>query len=276
MTAINPGCNSRSVGMRRPLLAFTALAGFLAMVSCGGSDSAPSTLRGERKGERGAPCVTYMDCVAELECVDGRCGIFGESQKKGEPGVCPAEPEPGGGQQPDPGSTGSGTPTTGGGTPTTGGGTSSPTGAPSTTTTTTAGPETGTSSDDGQSSDTTKPPIPPGCEKLPKKYQLVNPFDVADKAVVEAGRVLYDEPPGGQFSCALGGCHGPMGIGSGDPATALNTEETRNTPGCVLLEAILEGVKGEKNGKLIDLMPGYKDDITIEQAWKMVTYIRSL
>lgn len=272
MTATNPGFNPRTLGTGRPLLALSAFMGLFFLMSCGGSDSAPSTLQGDRSGERGAPCATFMDCVAELECVDGRCGIFGEAPKMNDAGVCPAEPEQGGGQQPNPGTGGPG-----GGTPTNGGGGGTvTTGVPTTTTTTGPGPGPGPGSSSSDSSSDTAATVPLGCEKLPKKYQLANPFKVTDAAVVAAGEALYDFPSTEEQSCAAGACHGPAGLGTSVENTALNTEKIRNTPGCVLLEAILEGVKKPRKGKMSRVMPGYKDEVSIEDAWKIVTYMRSL
>ena len=104
---------------------------------------------------------------------------------------------------------------------------------------------------------------------LPAAYaDLSNPLP-ADQRTIEAGRRLYEE------NCAS--CHGRSGRGDGEAGKDLDPkpadiafviDKPIATDG-FLMWTIAEG--GEKLGTA---MPAFKDTLTEEQRWQIITYLR--
>lgn len=105
---------------------------------------------------------------------------------------------------------------------------------------------------------------------IPAEYRGVrNPF-AADAKTVSEGHTLYQE------NCAS--CHGPTGMGEGDAGRALNPSPALlaymiQAPIAVdeyMLWTISEG------GKQFDTdMPAFKNTLTKDEIWKIVTYMRA-
>jgi mono/diheme cytochrome c family protein len=94
-----------------------------------------------------------------------------------------------------------------------------------------------------------------------------NPLTVNVKTL-EAGQALFKD------KCAR--CHGPGGIGDGPEADPDATEmdltnpkrAARNPDGIVFYKVL--------NGKLRPKMPAFKDEMSEEQIWTVVTYVQSI
>jgi mono/diheme cytochrome c family protein len=104
--------------------------------------------------------------------------------------------------------------------------------------------------------------IPPDAE------QEKNPF-AADAGAVAAGKQLYGK------NCQR--CHGPQGKGDGPDADPDNQEDmdltlarraARNPDGVVFYKAW--------NGRSKPKMPAFKDTLTKDQVWQIVTYVQTL
>ena len=95
-----------------------------------------------------------------------------------------------------------------------------------------------------------------------------NPL-AADVATLAAGKAIYKD------KCQK--CHGPGGLGDGpdaDPDAALEMDLTnpkraaRNADGVVYYKVL--------NGRRRPKMPPFKDELTEQQIWSVVTYAQSL
>lgn len=88
-----------------------------------------------------------------------------------------------------------------------------------------------------------------------------------DEQTLAAGRALYKD------KCAR--CHGPGGLGDGpdgDPELEMNLTEpkraARNPDGVVFYKVL--------NGRGRPKMPAFKDELTEQQIWTIVTYVQTL
>ena len=88
-----------------------------------------------------------------------------------------------------------------------------------------------------------------------------------DEKTLAAGRALYKD------KCAR--CHGPGGLGDGpdgDPELEMNLTDAkraaRNPDGVVFYKVL--------NGRGRPKMPAFKDELTEEQIWTIVTYVQTL
>ena len=104
--------------------------------------------------------------------------------------------------------------------------------------------------------------IPPGAE------QEKNPV-AADAAAVAAGKQLFSK------KCQR--CHGPQGKGDGPDADPDNQQDmdltvarraARNPDGVIFYKVW--------NGRSKPKMPSFKDDLTKDQIWQIVTYVQTL
>jgi mono/diheme cytochrome c family protein len=102
----------------------------------------------------------------------------------------------------------------------------------------------------------------------PDAAQTTNPLTVDDK-VLAAGRKIFTD------KCQK--CHGPKGLGDGpdaDPEHAEDMDLTnprradRNPDGVVFYKVS----NGRKNPK----MPTFKDELSKEQIWTVVSYVQTL
>ncbi len=107
-------------------------------------------------------------------------------------------------------------------------------------------------------------------EGIPAAYQGArNPF-ASDTKIINEGRTLY------QQNCAS--CHGTTGLGDGELANSLNPSPALlaymiQMPMSVdpyMLWSISEG--GEAFGTA---MPAFKDALTRDEIWKIITFMRS-
>jgi mono/diheme cytochrome c family protein len=88
-----------------------------------------------------------------------------------------------------------------------------------------------------------------------------------DEKTLAAGRALYKD------KCSR--CHGPGGLGDGpdgDPELEMNLTDAkrgaRNPDGVVFYKVL--------NGRGRPKMPAFKDELTEEQIWTIVTYVQTL
>ena len=93
-----------------------------------------------------------------------------------------------------------------------------------------------------------------------------NPLNADEKTLTE-GKALY------KAKCAR--CHGPAGLGDGpdgDPELEINLTEpkraARNGDGVVYYKIL--------NGRGRPKMPAFKDELTEQQIWAVVTYVQTL
>lgn len=108
------------------------------------------------------------------------------------------------------------------------------------------------------------PPTPTVVETTcdPAYLSQSNPFGWGDAEAIAAGQLIYDQ--------ACGVCHGADGSGALPGTTDLTTAET---------SAALRANSGENlciiaEGK--EAMPGWKETLTVEQMWQVLTYMASL
>lgn len=105
---------------------------------------------------------------------------------------------------------------------------------------------------------------------VPKPYRAErNPFAISPE-VVNDGRALY--------AANCGDCHGPVGMGDGDMALAVN-------PSPALLAFMIQTPLGideylmwsiSEGGALFGSdMPAFKDRLTIAEIWKIIAYMRA-
>ena len=93
-----------------------------------------------------------------------------------------------------------------------------------------------------------------------------NPL-TADEQTLAAGKALYKD------KCSR--CHGPGGLGDGpdgDPELEMNLTDpkraARNPDGVVFYKVL--------NGRGRPKMPAFKDELTEQQIWTIVTYVQTL
>jgi mono/diheme cytochrome c family protein len=93
-----------------------------------------------------------------------------------------------------------------------------------------------------------------------------NPI-AADEQTLAAGRALYKD------KCAR--CHGPGGLGDGpdgDPELQMDLTDpkraARNPDGVVFYKIL--------NGRGRPKMPAFKDELSEQQVWTIVTYVQTL
>ncbi len=99
----------------------------------------------------------------------------------------------------------------------------------------------------------------------PNADNMSNPYGV-DETVIAAGKDLF------ATSCA--NCHGKRGRGDGPKA-----EELDKTPGDLTAAAFRTQTDGAIFWKIAEgnkPMPSFKSELTEEQRWMIVTYIREL
>lgn len=226
---------------------------------CGKDSENAGILVGDRSGVRGAQCESYMDCVVDLECVDGVCGIFGESTAPGSTPTCEFPK----------GDEGSSVPTSGGVVTTSSAPTSVPTSSPVPTSAPTSSPGVTSSSSTSSTAAEPEPEVPAACKNLPVEFRtLKNPYAPTDAAVVDAGKKLFPSPNGAK-SCAGSSCHGRSGGGNGiDGGSDFTTQDSKNRPDCIMYYYTAKGIK--------DVMPDYEAALSEDEIWKVLTYIRSL
>lgn len=108
-------------------------------------------------------------------------------------------------------------------------------------------------------------------EGVPDEYARArSPYTLTDEKAVEEGRTLYTQ------NCAS--CHGAKGMGDGEAGKALNPSPALlaymiQMPMAVdeyMLWTISEGGKAFGTE-----MPAFKDTLTKDQIWKIVTYMRA-
>ena len=117
-----------------------------------------------------------------------------------------------------------------------------------------------------------QPPAPPrnpnGWDLPPEADKEKNPF-AGDAKTLAAGKELYTK------HCQK--CHGPGGKGDGpdaDPDAMMDMDLTvarraaRNADGIVFYKVW--------NGRKKPKMPAFKEEITKDQAWQIVTYAQTL
>jgi mono/diheme cytochrome c family protein len=95
--------------------------------------------------------------------------------------------------------------------------------------------------------------------------QLENPLEQSER-VLNAGKQIYAQ------LCSV--CHGKAGAGDGVTAAALNPK-----PADLTSEAVQEQTDGAIYWKMWEgrpPMPGFKSQLSEQQAWAVVHYIRSL
>jgi mono/diheme cytochrome c family protein len=102
----------------------------------------------------------------------------------------------------------------------------------------------------------------------PDAPQTTNPLTVDDK-VIASGRKIFSD------KCQK--CHGPKGLGDGPDADPDHAEDMnltnpkradRNPDGVVFYKVS----NGRKNPK----MPAFKDELSKEQIWSVVSYVQTL
>ena len=102
--------------------------------------------------------------------------------------------------------------------------------------------------------------------EAPEEAQkLENPLEQSER-VLNAGKQIYAQ------LCSV--CHGKAGAGDGVTAAALNPK-----PADLTSEAVQEQTDGEIYWKMWEgrpPMPGFKSQLSEQQAWAIVHYIRSL
>jgi mono/diheme cytochrome c family protein len=105
----------------------------------------------------------------------------------------------------------------------------------------------------------TATPAETGCD--PTYLSQSNPFSWSDAEAIAAGQVIYDQ------ACAV--CHGPDGSGAlpgtSDLTTAEASADLRDNSGEILC-VIAQGR---------DNMPAWKETLTTEEMWQVLTYIAS-
>jgi len=119
----------------------------------------------------------------------------------------------------------------------------------------------------GQSGQAT-PPRPGGWTIPPDADKETNPV-AGDAKAIEAGKQLFNK------SCKR--CHGPAGKGDGPDADPDNQQDmdltlarraARNPDGVVFYKAW--------NGRAKPKMPAFKNDLSKEQVWQIVSYVQTL
>jgi mono/diheme cytochrome c family protein len=102
----------------------------------------------------------------------------------------------------------------------------------------------------------------------PDAAGLANPL-ASDPKALATGKALYGE------KCQR--CHGPGGLGDGADADPDHREDMDLTNG-KRAERNPDGVVFYKiwNGRSRPKMPAFKDELTKEQVWALVTYAQSL
>lgn len=269
---------TRLAGMMNSAGLLPMVAALALLPGCSKSDDAPGVLTGQRMGEKGAPCASFMDCKAELECVNGRCGVFGESTQAHTPGAqCEEKGEPGNTLPSGGGlSSSAAVTTTGAIAPSTTGTKTTTATTSKTTTTATTSKTTTTTGGGGGSTDekTGGDPIPELCKSLPAEFQKAkNPYPTTNTAIVAEGKALYKKPPNRGQSCGGRQCHGSSGMGNArDQWSNFTSAESKARPDCQMLHATLKGVQIDGQ----EAMPAYHDKLTQDEAWKIITYIRTL
>lgn len=97
----------------------------------------------------------------------------------------------------------------------------------------------------------------------PATLEQANPFAWDDAGAIAAGQAIYEQ------SCTM--CHGPDGSGGSMPGvsdfTSANAQSSLRANGSLYLCVVAEG-RGS--------MPGWKETLTNEQMWQVLTYIASL
>ena len=107
-----------------------------------------------------------------------------------------------------------------------------------------------------------------GWQLPPDAPDLKNPLTVNDKVLAE-GKKIFGE------KCRK--CHGPQGLGDGPDADPDRVEEMnltnpkraeRNSDGIVFFKV--------SNGRSKPKMPAFKDELSQEQIWSVVSFVQTL
>ena len=108
-------------------------------------------------------------------------------------------------------------------------------------------------------------------EEVPAPYAgMTNPMD-GDSSAAAAGQALYAQ------HCVK--CHGPNGHGNGVEAAGLNPappnfhDATLTHPDDYLMWRISEGGSGDP---VQSDMPAWKMELSTDQIWQLITYLRNL
>jgi mono/diheme cytochrome c family protein len=110
-------------------------------------------------------------------------------------------------------------------------------------------------------------------EVIPDQYaSLTNP-DAGNADAAIAGKAIYDS------KCAT--CHGTGGKGDGVGGAALNPKpadltKTTEDPDGLLYWRLVEGSTAEPFKTQGSAMPAWKNVLSEDEMWQVVTYIRSL
>ncbi len=112
------------------------------------------------------------------------------------------------------------------------------------------------------------PTFGPGKEEAKRAgVELTNPFAKPERATLKRGKYIYST------FCAV--CHGPKGEGDGpiigagrfpNPAS-LQADRAKNLPDGTLYHIVTHGQ---------GIMPAYAVQVTHDDRWKVVTYVRKL
>jgi mono/diheme cytochrome c family protein len=109
----------------------------------------------------------------------------------------------------------------------------------------------------------------PGGWTIPENADKETNPVAGDQKAVASGKQLYDK------SCKR--CHGPAGKGDGPDADPENQQDmdltlarraARNPDGVIFYKVL--------NGRSRPKMPAFKDDLSKDQIWQIVTYVQTL
>jgi mono/diheme cytochrome c family protein len=114
---------------------------------------------------------------------------------------------------------------------------------------------------------------PAADEVIPDQYASMTNPSAGNADAAAAGKTIYDG------KCAS--CHGAGGKGDGTAGAALNPKpadltKTTEDPDGLLYWRIAEGGTAEPFKTQGSLMPAWKDILSKDEIWQVVTYVRSL
>ena len=107
-----------------------------------------------------------------------------------------------------------------------------------------------------------------GWKLPPEAADTKNPLTVNDKVLAEGKKIFADK-------CRK--CHGPQGLGDGPDADPEHSE-TMNLTNPARADRNSDGIVFFKvsNGRSKPKMPTFKDELTTEQIWAVVSYVQTL
>jgi mono/diheme cytochrome c family protein len=115
---------------------------------------------------------------------------------------------------------------------------------------------------------TAKPAANAGWQLPPEAEETKNPLE-ADPKVIATGKAVYED------KCQR--CHGPGGLGDGPDADPDHREDMDLT-NAKRADRNADGVMFYKvwNGRKKPKMPAFKEELTEEQVWTVITYAKTL